>query len=606
MDQEQKPLEPPAQPAQTPQTNLTSQSRLHRLRSWYASHKKWTIPGTVLAVLLLLGIVPWSRYQAAGLVMKKDFSIKVLDSKSGSPVSGANVSVGSASAQTDGNGNARIHLNVGNHSVLITKKYYKDERVGLLVPILSQKSVPEFKAEATGRQVKVKTMDLVNKQALPGVDISVLDVKAQTDKSGEALLVLPAGSSTQKVTLKLNGYNDSEADIKISDTEIQENDLSLTPAGKIYFLSKRSGKIDLVKTNLDGTEREVVLAGTGKEDPGETVLLASRDWKHLAFLSRRDSKLPKLYHIETTTDKVSTIDEGNIQITLVGWAGDRFVYSIYKNNFKDWEPKREALKSYNASTKQLLTLDQTKAEGQASSAGFESYASSFAIVGETILFTKNWNFYVDDFAYYYYDEVTGEEYYDNSAYDDAVSKLSKNKPSGIYAIRSDGSAFRNLKSINSANTGYISLITYRPEEVYFNYYDYNAEKDSYYKYVSGQLSEDSKLREEFEEYNRSGEVITYLLSPSDNESFWAENRDGKNTLFIGDDNGAAGKEIADSSKYNPYGWFGDKYLLASKDESELYILPKEGIKKDEEAVKISDYHKPVYSYYGYGGGYGGI
>src|SRR6185369_16053847 len=114
----------------------------------------------------------------------------------------------------------------------------------------------------------------------------------------------------------------------------------------IYFLSKASGKIDVVKTNLDGTDRQTVLAGTGKEEDTDTILLASRDWKYLALKSRRDGKAVKLYLIDTSNDKLTTIDEGNATFDMVGWQNDYFVYYVYRNNVKSWQPKGSSLKSY--------------------------------------------------------------------------------------------------------------------------------------------------------------------------------------------------------------------------------------------------------------------
>jgi len=52
-------------------------------------------------------------------------------------------------------------------------------------------------------------------------------------------------------------------------------------------------------------------------------------------------------------------------------------------------------------------------------------------------------------------------------------------------------------------------------------------------------------------------------------------------------------------------WFTDKYLLVSKDNSELYILPVAGLTGDTLPYKISDYYRPDISYNGYGRGYGG-
>jgi hypothetical protein len=46
--------------------------------------------------------------------------------------------------------------------------------------------------------------------------------------------------------------------------------------------------------------------------------------------------------------------------------------------------------------------------------------------------------------------------------------------------------------------------------------------------------------------------------------------------------------------------------LVSKNSSELYIMPKSGINEKLQPLKVTDYHKPVQNFYGYGGGYGGI
>jgi len=76
--------------------------------------------------------------------------------------------------------------------------------------------------------------------------------------------------------------------VTVTTDKVAANQFKLAPVGKVFFLSNAGGKIDVVSTNLDGTDRKVVLAGTGKEDRNNTVLLASSDWKYLALLSLRD------------------------------------------------------------------------------------------------------------------------------------------------------------------------------------------------------------------------------------------------------------------------------------------------------------------------------
>ena len=90
---------------------------------------------------------------------------------------------------------------------------------------------------------------------------------------------------------------------------------------------------------------------------------------------------------------------------------------------------------------------------------------------------------------------------------------------------------------------------------------------------------------------------------------------GRSSLFIGDVGQDTSKAAATSfgDDYTPYGWFADNYALMSKKGSELYIeavpmnqnFPKTGI-QILQPIKITDYYRPVFSYPGYGGGYGGL
>src|SRR6266480_1705893 len=98
MENEQKNQEVEAKPAKE---IPIGGSRWQRFRDWYISNKKWTIAASAFLLLLILFTVPWSRYKVAGLFLKKNFTIEILDSTSYSPVSGATVSVGHVSSQTD-------------------------------------------------------------------------------------------------------------------------------------------------------------------------------------------------------------------------------------------------------------------------------------------------------------------------------------------------------------------------------------------------------------------------------------------------------------------------------------------------------------------------
>lgn len=560
-------------------------SRFHRLKSWYSSHKKISIPATVMLLLLLVATIPWTRYKTAGVVYKKDFSMQLKDSTAGTPVSEAKVSIGSISGVTDGNGKVTLHgVSVGNHKATITKKYYKDTQLNVLVPILNQKSVPSISFVATGRQAKVLVSNLISKKNLSGVEIKVADIEAKTDKDGSATIVLPVGTSSKEATLSLKGYNEVKVTVEANSTSVKENKFSLSPAGKIYFLSKKSGKIDVVKTNLDGTDRKTVLAGTGKEEDRGTILLASRDWKYLALLSRRDSPKPKVYLIETESDKLTVVDEGNATFTLVGWNEEDFVYQIDRESTAIWQAKKYALKSYDAAKKQLITLDESRGEGDSNnSATYESITDVYSI-DRSIVYWKGW---------FSYD-------YDNPA-------RYQGKQDGVYQINTDGTGRKTIKNFNHDldSALYVNSYLYKPLEIYYSLFD-GSNVTKYYEYESGKLADKTDLAEEFKKYTEE-DPKTFLLSPSGSETFWSDPRDGKSALFVGSKTGDDGKEIAAlSDEHKVYGWYSDDYLLVSKKSSEIYILPRLGVKADTDSLKITDYHKPSQNFYSYGGGYGGL
>jgi hypothetical protein len=563
-------------------TDNDSQSHLQRFKTWYMERKKWTSPASVALVVLILAGVPFSRYALAGLVVKKDLSVKILDATANTPVSGATVSVGSISAETDGTGRAVLHrVKAGHHQVSFSKKYYQSANANLLVPIIGQKTAPEVKMTATGRQVKITVTNSISKKVLSDVSITVADATAKTDKDGSAIIVLPAGSGEQKAKLSLSGYNDAEATIKISNDKIQSNDLGLTPSGKVYFLSKLSGKIDVVKTNLDGTNRQTILAGTGKEDDHGTVLLASRDWKYLALLSKRAGGLPTLYLIDTSDDSLTTMDTGDADFSPAGWVNDDFVYTVTRNANQLWQAGRQVLKSYDAPTKKTTTLDQTAASGTGQNDYITELIGSVYAYGDQILYIKNWT----------------------AAYGLASSTDFTSKQATFNGIKADGSAKKAIKSFGlvAGTTAIDTTLEDRVEnpgsiDLHFS----DGAKDNFYVYANGQVKDQPGTTADS---YYTADYPTYLQSPSGDSTFWAESRDGKNTLFIGDSSGQGGKQVATLSDYNTYGWFSDNYLLLSKNSSELYIMSKTG---DQPAVKVSDYHKPSVTFYGYGGGYGGL
>jgi hypothetical protein len=574
--------EMPKEAKPTKSIAVNGESKWKRFLGWYKTNKKKSIPLTLVLLIGVLTFIPWSRYQLAALALKNNYNLEIIDSTTGTSVSGATVSIGGVSATTDSDGKVTLHnVAVGHNKILVAKKYYKSEKRDLLVPILKQKSTPTIKVSATGRQVKINVKNLINHKPLSDVTINVSDVTSKTDSSGSAVIVLPVGAQNVKGALSLDGFNNTDITVAVDNKSVKENNYTLTPTGKVYFLSKLSGKIDVVKTNLDGSGRETVLAGTGKEDSNNTVLLASRDWKYLALLSKRDGGTnPKLFVINTSNDSMLAMDNiADASFNPVGWSNHNFIFTANKYNAPQWQPNRSSLKSYNAESGKVILLDQTKADGNNAADFVNENIGSVYQIGDKVLFEKYWSGYSSKFS---------------------------GKQGGIYSASANGGSVQTLKTFDYEfmKNSSISSIPDEVSKVYYNIVEKDADP-SYYVYENGKVSAKKDIKDDFDKYYQQG-ATTYLQSPSGSNTFWSESRDGKNTLFIGDQNGDNGKQIASLADYKPYGWFSDDYLLISKNSSELYIMSTSGINEKLQPIKVTDYHKPAQNFYGYGGGYGGV
>lgn len=557
----------------------SNKERFGRIKGWlrtYWEKKKVTLPITAVVLLLLLLGLPLTRYPILGTFIKKDYQLSVVDATTKQPVTGATITVAGKSTQTDNHGLASVHTGVGKHGVVVSKKYYKVYNGDVFVGF-SDHGPAKLHVVATGRQVPITIVNKITGKPLENAEIKASGSSAKTDKQGKAILVLPTTGLNEQASITLGGYNSASVKVQITDQKVSGNTFSLTPAGKLYFLSNKSGKIDVVKTDLDGANRKTILAGTGSEDTFSTALLASRDWKYLALLSKRSANTPAIYLIDTSSDKVTNIDEGNtsISFTLVGWSGDTFVYQVGRANVQSWQSGGQALKSYDASAGKLYSIDQTQGEGTSSYDYAFTNFGTISILDNELVYVKNW-------------------------YGSSVDHLA-GKNDSLVSVKPDGSSKKSIKDfLVPAGTQYgyfVSTSQYEPQSVYVQVPNGNN-TNTYYEYEDGKLSQKDITEDTF---NKG--YPTYLVSPTGKQTFWSDARDGKNTLFVGSANAGGAKQIASLSEYTPYGWFSDDYLLVTKSGSELYIMPTDGSKLP---FKVTDYYKPQLTFKGYGGGYGGL
>lgn len=560
--------EPTATDVSEPEAPKKSKHKniFERSKDWALNHKKISIPVAILVVILVILGLPFTRYQTLGLVYKKNFVVSAYDASTNTPVSGATVTSGSVSASTNGSGKATLKLPVGKHTFTITKKYYKDNQLTVIVPILNQKTTPSVGLEATGRQVKITVTNVITKKPLSDVGISVSETQAKTDKDGNATVVLPASLSAVEATLSLGGYNNSKVMVTISNKEVAQNSFTLTPAGKVYFLSKRTGSLNVMKINYDGTSAEVAVQGTSYEDSSTSKLLQSPNGKYVALLTQRsaDDKTPQLYLVSTADDKVFSIDSATAYFSLVGWEGDNLIYTVNRTDLSAWQAGKNKIKSYTASTGKTNLLDQTTASGDSKSYIYENYRG-LALFKNQIVYVKYW--------------------YACCSY--TSSSLLTSKTASLNTVDPTGGNHKTVSTYPAAD--YYSLSRKAVNIIDLRQSVYSGGQH-FYEYSLGTGVKDIEDIADSKFYSTP---VDYVLSADMSRAVWSDLRDGKHTILIGDTDGAGSSSVLELSDYTSMNWANDDYLLLDKKGSEIYIVSTAG----GDATKVTDYQSGSWGSY---------
>ena len=548
----------------------TPQSRL----VWWKQRKYQILLGVVFVLIVLLAIPP-TRFLMLGWIWRENVTVTILDTSNNTPVSDAVVTVGDRHAMTDSYGKVTLTaVPLGAYTLHIEKPNYKNVDTPITVDVFSSTQNRQQSFTATGRPQTFRVVDRLTSK--PIAEATVTDAKgvtlARTNGDGRATVVIPVNAKELNLSVAAGRYR-----VLATKLSSETKTLQLVPDGVLYFLSKASGKIDVVKSNLDGSDRKVIVAGTGNETDATTTLLASRDWKYLALKSKRTTNKPEsLFLIDTSNDSMKLLDEGKVTFDSIGWSGHHFIYNVTKQEGQHWAAKQVAIKSYNAEKSSYTVLDENASDPASNDQAslYERLGLAY-ILDDRLVYTKSWS-----------GAVSGP--------------LSiEGKQVVIVSVRPDGSDKKTVKSFAASAVGWIDSKLYLPQEVTFRISDRSFSD----KYTYGELEDG--VYKTIAQADLDKTYPTYLMSPSGNSSFWYEERDGKNALFIGDKNASDKQELVAKSEFKPYGWLTDDYLLLQKGNSELYITTKAQLQVGGELLKVGDYHKARTELVGYGYGYGG-
>jgi len=303
-----------------------------------------------------------------------------------------------------------------------------------------------------------------------------------------------------------------------------EQTVQMAPARPHAFVSKRSGKYDLYKIDLDGKNEKLLLPGTGRERD-DLALLQHPAASVAALASSRDTARNAEGFLLSTLSLVNLQDGSTVSVgkseeyRLLGWAGDKLVFVQVAAGASASNPRRQRLMTYDYKTKETHELAST------------NYFNDVLLIGSSV---------------YYAPSVT-----------------LNNGGVGLFKIGTDGGSKQTLldqEVWNIFRTSYDTLVITQQQKWYS--YKLGEQKGVLLNSVPNQVSRQ------------------YADNSDKTASLWQEDRDGKGTLLLYKPKGATDKVIRSQSGLTyPLEWANNStviYRIVSPNETADYVLNMEG------------------------------
>ena len=558
------PLEPPeTEPGPGPsladalRADAKRQPWLKRL--WHGltgTPKRLTI--SIIVVLLLLaaiiGLTPL-KYMLLGPFMKANIDVVVSDAVTGQVLPGATVNLAGATSTTDKLGTAHFtKLHPGATTLTITKAAYTTSALNLTLGF-GDNSARNIKLTSKGIRLTFNFTNYVTGKPVAGAQVKVADADVVAGSSGQAVAsVTPAGNDgqTEAATITLDGYNDLSVPVKITPGADPISAI-LVPAGSVYYLSNRSGKIDLYQANLDDTNANVILPGTGNEDGSTGILPNVYDPTVLALISSRagvrvgGDVREDLYVFHTDTKQLVMVDTNIRYPNYRTWLGKTLIYQ----KFGSTDDTRTSIEAYIPASSKHATISACTSDGACPQA---LYATD-----DLFLFS-----------------LSG-----------AAPGSSSN---GLFAVKNGSTSGQSLSSTPAQ-----SALRQVKNTILLEYYNYNYGTGSTNQWQSLDLT--TTKVSSLAAGPASNTSRTYVDSPGDKVSVSVDKRDGQSDLYLTGEDGSNERQLTTTGNVSEFvQWYGDTYVVYSA-ANQLYVVGVAG----GTPKKITNFYSG--DVLGYGGGY---
>ena len=297
------------------------------------AHKK-VIAGIVVALLLILFIVPISRYAILNLTgVRASLSLTVIDANSLQPINDAEISLNGSVTSTNNNGQAELkNVKLGKGTLNIKKRSFAPLEQSITVGWGSNPIDESFKLEPAGTSYNFLVKDYISGQPLENIKIASKDTVAITNKEGLATIKIEGAGDNYSIKLESDMYRVEEINLPLNNNEQQI--INAVPAQPNIFVSNRDGKYNLYKRDVDGKNEAIIFPATGNEVPQSMSVMTKPKSSIAAFVSTREGQknnegyfLSNLYIVDASKKNASRVEATQSeQIRLVSWSEDTVIF----------------------------------------------------------------------------------------------------------------------------------------------------------------------------------------------------------------------------------------------------------------------------------------
>lgn len=507
---------------------LTRKEKLKQLfwRWWHNKKARYGTFAGLIVLIVAIFAIPATRYFVLNNVgVRASASLTIHDQSTSQPLKNVKVSLSNQSGVTDSDGKVKLrYLRLGKTKLVVQKRAFAEVNKTVTVGWGSN-PLADVDLKAIGSQYSFVIKDWLSNAPIDKAAANSGEFDATSDKDGKLVLTVDAGKD-QELNVKISADGYRTETIVLGENNKDSQEIKMVSARKQAFISKRSGKYDLYKIDVDGKNEELVLAGTGSEQP-DIGLVAHPTEEFVAMVSTRDNVRDKdgfllstLTLVDLSDNSIKSVAQSE-RLQILGWSGSKLVFAQIIAGASGGNPNRQRLFSYDYKSASKTELASS------------NYFNDLVMIGNDIYYAVSNPYQPTAFA-------------------------------GLVKIRADGSNKQTIldKEVwNIFRSDYSSL-------------DLSVQQD-WYKFVIGESKATKQAKAPASLHNRN-----YTDSSNGKLSLWVDDRDGKGTLLLYDVAAKTDKVLkAQSGLSSPVRWLDDHtivYRIHTVAETADYVLNIDG------------------------------